>query len=72
MFTLTGRFAAYRVEKGRRRSEDKAVSEPRGGRGPSGPGSKPRLKRPKKAGDTKTSRFFLSNIDLTVLHIILG
>ena len=29
MFTLTSGFAEYKVKKGRRRSEDKAVSEPR-------------------------------------------
>ena len=29
MFTLKGGFAEYKVKKGRRRSEDKVVSEPR-------------------------------------------
>lgn len=41
MFTLTGGFAEYKVKKGRRRSEDKAVSEPRMREGAIWPRSKP-------------------------------
>lgn len=55
MFTLTGGFAAYRVEKGRRRSEDKAVSEPRAREGAKWPRVKASTE---KAQESRTHKNF--------------